>query len=75
MSLVDAFEILDAEVELENNSYNSQRMPAMILKCEYTLTKLISNKKCGQMPNVMAALTNTGGAVCSMPQSLADAHC
>jgi len=26
------------------------------------------------MPNVMAALPNTGGALCSMPQSLADAH-
>jgi len=26
------------------------------------------------MPNVMAALTNIGGALCSMPQSLADAH-
>jgi len=26
------------------------------------------------MPNVMVALTNTGGALCSTPQSLADAH-
>jgi len=26
------------------------------------------------MPNVMAALPNTGGAFCSTPQSLADAH-
>jgi len=26
------------------------------------------------MPNVMAALLNTGGALCSKPQSLADAH-
>jgi len=26
------------------------------------------------MPNVMAALPNTGGALRSMPQSLADAH-
>jgi len=29
---------------------------------------------CGPMPNVMAALPNTGGALCSTPQSLADAH-
>jgi len=28
----------------------------------------------GPMPNVMAALTNIGGALCSTPQSLADAH-
>ena len=26
------------------------------------------------MPNVMAALPNIGSAVCSTPQSLADAH-
>jgi len=28
----------------------------------------------GPMPNVMAALPNIGGALCSTPQSLADAH-
>jgi len=27
------------------------------------------------MPNVIAALPNIGGALCSTPQSLADAHC
>jgi len=26
------------------------------------------------MPNLMVALSNIGGALCSMPQSLADAH-
>jgi len=26
------------------------------------------------MPNVMVALPNIGGAVCSMPKILADAH-
>jgi len=26
------------------------------------------------MPNVMAVLPNMGGALCLMPQSLADAH-
>jgi len=30
--------------------------------------------ECGPMPNVMAALLNIVGAVCSTPQSLADAH-
>ena len=30
--------------------------------------------ECGTMPNVMAALPNVGGALCSMPQTLADAH-
>jgi len=32
------------------------------------------NYKCGPMPNVMAVLPNIGGALCSTPQSLADAH-
>jgi len=32
------------------------------------------NYKCGPMPNVMVALPNTGGALGSMLQSLADAH-
>jgi len=30
--------------------------------------------ECGPMPNVMAALPNVGGALCSTPQSLADVH-
>ena len=30
--------------------------------------------ECGPMPNVMVALPNTGGVLCSTPQSLADAH-
>jgi len=30
--------------------------------------------ECGPLPNVMAALPNIGGALCSTPQSLADAH-
>jgi len=28
--------------------------------------------ECGPMPNVMVALPNIGGALCSTPQSLAD---
>ena len=29
--------------------------------------------ECGPMPNLMVALPNIGGALCSTPQSLADA--
>jgi len=36
--------------------------------------KNIREPECGPMSNVMAALPNIGGAVYSMPQSLADAH-
>jgi len=38
-------------------------------------TKPNTTLDCGSMPNVMAALPNIGGALCSMPQSLDDAHC
>ena len=31
-------------------------------------------QECGPMPNMMVALPNIGGALCSTPQSLADAH-
>ena len=30
--------------------------------------------ECGPMNNLMVALPNIGGALCSAPQSLADAH-
>jgi len=34
----------------------------------------IQKPECGPMPNVMVALPNIGGALCSTPQTLADAH-
>jgi len=37
-------------------------------------TKRKRKLECGPMPNVMAALPNIGGTLCSTPQSLADAH-
>jgi len=36
--------------------------------------KTKSKLECEPMPNVMAALSNIGGALCSTTQSLADAH-
>jgi len=39
---------------------------------ERNRTKIL---ECGPMPNVVATLPNIGGALCSMPQSLADAQC
>jgi len=41
---------------------------------KYTNGKCRSKLECGPMPNVMATLPNIGGAICSTPQSLADAH-
>jgi len=37
--------------------------------------KLISKLECGPVPNVMVALPNRGGALCSTLQSLARTHC
>jgi len=37
-------------------------------------TKTKPKLECGPMPNVMTVLPNTGGALCSTPQSLADAN-
>jgi len=34
----------------------------------------MSQLECGPMPNLMVALLNIGGTLCSAPQSLADAH-
>jgi len=36
--------------------------------------KMQTKQECGPMPIVMVALPNIGGALCSTPQSLADAH-
>jgi len=35
---------------------------------------IVSKLEYGPMPNVMVALPNIDGALCSTPQSLADAH-
>jgi len=40
----------------------------------HTDTQQINKLECGPMPNLMVALPNIGGALCSTPQSLADAH-
>jgi len=47
----------------QNHTFTNQK--------KYTTTQL----ECGPMPNMMEALPNIGGALCSTPQSLADAHC
>jgi len=43
--------------------------------CNNIACKSLVILECGPMPNVMVvALLNIGGALCSTPQSLADAH-
>ena len=41
------------------------------MKSEPHRVEKMSNKKCGPMLNVMVALPNIGGAICSTLQSLA----
>ena len=44
-------------------------------KLNAALTTIIYKQlESGPMPNVMAALPNIGGALCSTPHNLADAH-
>jgi len=45
-----------------------------VTSATYYADVVYKQPKCGPMPNVMAALPNIGGALCSTPQSLADAH-
>ena len=40
----------------------------------YKSIRLHSKLECGPMPNLMVALPNIGAALCSTPQSVADAH-
>ena len=42
--------------------------------CHYSEIVGLSKIECGPMSNVMAALQNINGALCSTPQHLADAH-
>jgi len=41
---------------------------------EKSSDELVKSLECGPMPSVMFALPNVGGALCSTPESLADAH-
>jgi len=57
------------------------KLVALTSETKLTLTLTIRKNpktkltlECGPMPNVMVALPNIGGALCSTPQSLADAH-
>jgi len=41
---------------------------------DHHFSKVQMKLECGPMTNVTVALPNRGGALCSTPQSLADAH-
>jgi len=56
-----------------NGSENST-LPKVADAVSQNLHHHILKLDCGPMPNVMAALPNICGALCSMPESLAHAH-
>jgi len=43
-------------------------------QCDQRVQQTATKLDCGPMPNVMVALPNIGGALCSTPQILADTH-
>jgi len=52
---------------------DSDDIDVAVVVCQYT-SKREHKLECGSVPNVMVALPNTGGTLCSTLQSLADAH-
>ena len=64
-----------------NNAHNTLALCALLTSFSMTHcltlptdTREQDELECGPMPNVMAALPNTGGDLCSTPQSLANAQ-
>jgi len=60
--------------------YNISRDHKHLIQNSYTTDSTFLHKsrlklEREPMPNMMVALLNIGGALCSMQQSLADAHC
>jgi len=60
------------------NSHSSHTMCASTVDIQSATAEIRRGKKkkleCGPMPNLMVALPNVAGALCSTPQSLANAH-
>jgi len=63
-------EHLNTDTDTHTDASNTQQFWEDSLR----FLKVTSILECGPMPNVMAALPNTVGALCSTPQILADAR-
>jgi len=70
-------DIQSAAAEIRRGNKKKEEETAVVKNLSTIQHNLSSGKQiqleCGPMPNVMAALPNTGGTLCSTPQSLADA--
>jgi len=68
---------LSDKVVLDASNDNNRQTASNLKAITQGHNNHFSNKQqleCGPMPNLMVALPNIGGALCSTPQSLADAH-
>jgi len=63
-----------AEIRRGKKKKKKERRNRMKLYMVCPITQGYHKLECGPMPNVMVALLYIGGALCSTPQSLADAH-
>ena len=61
-------------IQLFNNNLNNYGISALLMPMPPNTYIYIKKTKMWPMPNVMAALPNIGGALCSTLQSLADTH-
>jgi len=60
----------NSNVKINRIPHNDVLHPTTLFTGYINIVKV----ECGPMPKVMVALPNIGGALCSTPQSLADAH-
>jgi len=60
--------------DLSRYSYKIESLGLRNVRIIAITKQVMSELECGPIPNVMAAQPNIGGALCSTPQSLADAH-
>jgi len=63
------FEIPDLKLAIHYTSFMAIKLRQMQLSAKTGYNPVLKTKlECASMPNVMAALPNIGGALCSMPQ-------
>jgi len=55
-------------------NFTARLISKYVVKVKDHTFQTIKKLECGPMPNVMAALPIISSALCSTPQSLADAH-
>jgi len=65
---------IDAQCDKLTKTLATVDVPSDVVKFFLARSLKQSSLECGPMPNVMAALANVGGVLCSTPRTLADAH-